>query len=157
MEVIESLRTEPPKLRARKKIEGFALKRAILVVDDDVTMRALVSFVLRDAGYSVVEAADGMDAIERIADMRERRSAPFCAIVSDVCMPGLSGLDMLTVLRCASMSIPVILMTAFANDRLREEAQGLGAAEILAKPLEMETLTASVARTVRRSWPSSRA
>jgi len=46
MDVVESPRTEPRSLRARKKIEGFALKRAVLVVDDDVTMRALVSFVL---------------------------------------------------------------------------------------------------------------
>jgi CheY-like chemotaxis protein len=157
MDVVESPRTEPPKLRAPKKIEGFALKRAVLVVDDDVTVRALIAFVLRDAGYCVVEAEDGMDAIERVADTRERRAAPFCAIVSDVCMPGLSGLDMLTVLRCASMSIPVILMTAFVNDRLREEARGLGAAAVLAKPLEMATLTASLERTVRRAraWGSS--
>ena len=143
--------TPRPKLRMPKNLEGFALERPVLVVDDDTSVRALVALVLRDAGYAVVEARDGMDAIECVADARDRRAAPFCAIVSDVCMPGLSGLDVLTLLKCASLSIPVILMTAFVDDRLREEAHDLGAAAVLAKPLEMPTLMASLERTVRRA------
>ena len=156
MDVIEAdpRPTPRPKLRTRKKLEGFALKRPVLVVDDDTSVRALVALVLRDAGYCVVEARDGMDAIECVAAARDRRAAPFCAIVSDVCMPGLSGLDVLTVLKCASVPIPVILMTAFADERLGEEAHDLGAAAILAKPLEMATLTASLERTVRRGRAS---
>ncbi len=139
----------PPPLLERPRPRLAQRRPAVLVVDDDASLRAVIAVALRRAGYHVLEAADGMDAIDRVAEARSALGVRLGAILTDVCMPRLSGLDVLTVLHCASVRIPVILMTAFLDKNVREEARTLGATAVLAKPLDLATIVASVDATVR--------
>jgi two-component system response regulator PilR (NtrC family) len=131
------------------RLETEHRPRRILVAEDDPDMRALVAAVLRQSGYRVVEASDGTEILDRIeSTIWSARPDQFGAIVSDINMPGLSGLDVLAALRCTYWDTPVVLMTAFGDDDARDEANGLGAVAVLDKPLKMEELKIAVQRAV---------
>jgi CheY-like chemotaxis protein len=121
-------------------------KRLVLVADDDPDMRRLVATLLRMAGHRVIEASDATQVLDRIESTvwRAQRD-PIDVIVSDINMPGLSGLDLLAALRCAESNTPVVLITAFGDEETRVEASELGAAALLDKPFEPQALRAAVA------------
>ena len=123
-------------------------KQRILVADDDPDIRALVASVLRRGGYDVVEACSGMEAIDHIASTVRIKRDGFKAIVSDVCMPDLTGLDLLAALRCTRFETPVILMTAFGDEEVRAEARSLGATAVLDKPFNLDELHAAVQKAM---------
>ena len=123
-------------------------KHRILVADDDTDMRALIVSVLRRVGYDVVEACSGMEAIEHIAPTVWTKCGGFEAIVSDVYMPDLTGLDLLAALRCTRLETPVILMTAFGDEEVHAEARSLGATAVLAKPFDLDELHAAVQKAM---------
>lgn len=118
------------------------MKRSILVVDDEVRYRELYARVLRDAGFGVREAGDGAQALELLAatipDM----------VVSDVRMPGASGIDLLRRVRADHPSLPFLLVTAFADVRGAVDALKLGAVDYLAKPVDLDELLAAVRDTL---------
>jgi two-component system, response regulator, stage 0 sporulation protein F len=120
----------------------------ILVADDDPDMRALVASALRQGGYDVVEAGNGMEAIDHIAPTVWTKRDGFKAIVSDVRMPALTGLDLLAALRCTRLETPVILMTAFGDEEVRTEAHSLGATAVLDKPFNLDELHAAVQKAM---------
>jgi len=121
----------------------------ILVADDDADLRRLLARELRRAGYQVIEAADVDAVIDRLAPAL-RGGAEIGAIVSDLRMPGLSGLDLLALLRCAEVQLPVILISSFNDASVRAEALSLGAAAVMDKPLEAGALAALVETVVAR-------
>ena len=127
-----------------RPVELVPTKQRILVADDDPDMRALVASALRRGGYDVVEACNGMEAIACIAPTVRTRRDGFDAIVSDVRMPELTGLDLLVALRCSRLETPVILMTAFGDEEVRAEARSLGATAVLDKPFHLDELHAAV-------------
>jgi CheY-like chemotaxis protein len=119
--------------------------RPILVADDDDDMRVLIATVLRRAGYRVVEARDGMEALDRVATSVSDTSRDLIGvIVSDMNMPGLGGLDVLAALRCARCDTPLILITAFGDRDSRAEAGELGVFAYLEKPLDVSALRRAV-------------
>jgi len=113
----------------------------ILVAEDDIHMRRLVARALRTVGYRVVEACDGAEVLERIESTiwRDRHDL-IGAIVADMNMPALTGLDVLAALRCADVDTPFILITAYGDARLRREAKALGASAVLDKPFNLQQL-----------------
>jgi CheY-like chemotaxis protein len=120
--------------------------RRVLVAEDDPDMRRLIAALLRMAGHKVIEAEDGSDVVDRLeSTIWSEHPELIDVIVSDVQMPGLSGLDVLAALRCSNRKTPVVLITAFGNDTIRAEARELGAAAILDKPLDPDALKAAVA------------
>jgi len=122
----------------------------VLVAEDDRAMRELITTLLRDAGYDVVEACDGAQLLDRIGDLAGRlhgRNA-IALIISDIRMPGLTGLDVLAALRVAYWRTPVILITAFGSEESHAEADQLGALAVLDKPFALDDLLALVRRTV---------
>ena len=128
---------------------GTERRRRVLVAEDDADMRRLVATVLRMAGHKVVEAKDGMEVLDRLeSTIWSERPDLFDVIVSDIQMPGLSGLDVLASLRCAYWNTPVVLITAFGDDETRAEALDLGAAAVLDKPLDPTSLRAAVLTAV---------
>ena len=132
-------------------------RRRVLVAEDDPDMRRLIAAVLRAAGHKVVEARHGMDILDRLeGTIWSERADLFDVIVSDVSMPGLSGLDVLAALRCARWTTPVVLITAFGDAETRAEALSLGAAAFLDKPLDPDELRAAVLEAAVRSEGSSR-
>ena len=114
----------------------------ILVVDDDPEMRALLSDVLRNEGYEVVEAKDGTEAVLAL------RSRTFDVIVMDKNMPGPSGLDLLPGFRRVAPHSQVIMMTAFGDVPSYMEAVEKGAVEFLFKPFRMEEMKAAIAKAI---------
>jgi DNA-binding response OmpR family regulator len=112
-----------------------------LVAEDDPDMRALVVRALRLDGYDVVEARSGPElALLVCSDVLESPDAsPVDLIVSDVVMPGCTGLDVLGMLRARDWAVPVLLITAFGSAELHADARRLGAS-ILDKPFELGEL-----------------
>jgi len=113
----------------------------VLVVEDDPDMRALMVVALRLDGYEVSEASDGAEALRLLGTVgeSENESGPPDLIVSDVRMPGLTGMQMLEQLHGEEVPIPVILVTAFGDWETHAHAEQLGAS-VLDKPFSLDDL-----------------
>ena len=120
----------------------------VLVGDDDIEMRRLLGDVLRKDGYTVELAEDGVQAFRKVlvdpATPSGFTGEPVDVIVLDIRMPGCTGLEVLESLHSAGREVPVILITAFADEKTRREARRLGAAAFLSKPFNMELLREAV-------------
>lgn len=125
----------------------------ILVAEDDAALRAFLVQVLRRDGYEVVEAGDGAAALDRIGLSRPGSGEPRMPdmLITDVRMPGLTGLEVLAGLRRADWATPVILITAFGDWRTLAEASRLGAAAVFAKPFDVDDLRTAVLNLVKPS------
>jgi DNA-binding response OmpR family regulator len=135
-ETYSPIKLAQPRFRAR-----------VLLAEDDTELRTLFALCLRSSGYDVVAAADGTEALEHLvaspaADTGVRW---FNAAVLDIRMPGFSGLHVLAALRHMSPTVPVVLMTAFSDERIRMDAHRLGAKAMLAKPFRLNALKWAVA------------
>lgn len=116
----------------------------ILVVDDDASQRRLLEFWLQEEGYSTITASDGVGGFETF----ERRAPAL--VISDMRMPGMNGLDLLTRIKALNADTPVILITAFGTVNDAVEAMKLGAADYVLKPLNADDLKVSVRRALER-------
>ncbi|MCP3135820.1 response regulator transcription factor [Pyxidicoccus xibeiensis] len=135
-------RTCPPSTREWATRRGAP---RVLVADDQPEMRALLRRALLRKGYDVVEAPDGPGLVKAIVDgLMEQRTQGPDLIVSDVRMPGFSGLEVLARLRRDGWTTPFVLITAFGDAQLHADATKLGAACVLNKPFAMEDLCAAV-------------
>ncbi|MBI5381674.1 MAG: sigma-54-dependent Fis family transcriptional regulator [Opitutae bacterium] len=110
----------------------------ILIVDDDSGQRSLLETFLQSQGYATQSAASGEAALRLLAE------APFAMLISDVRMPGMSGLEMLRRVRQTHPALPVLLVTAYADIRSAVTAMRDGAANYLAKPIDLDELIVSV-------------
>lgn len=114
----------------------------ILVVDDDRDVRAAVGMALADAGYDTCSASDGREAaslVQRVA---------FDAVIADIRMPDMNGIELLRALRYQSDDLPVILMTGCPEIATASEAVSLRAFAYVEKPFELTELQALVRRAV---------
>lgn len=118
-------------------------RRAVLVVDDEIRIVHALVRVLGAAGYDVAIATDGRQAVEAIM------SRNFDVIVSDINMPGMSGISLLRSVRAHDLDVPVILMTGDPTLQTAMEAISLGAMQYFAKPMNNEELVRAVDRTSR--------
>jgi len=113
----------------------------VLLAEDDDQMRELIAEALRAKGYHVFEATNGPELRDwlRRSQHEPGFEPPPDLIVSDVKMPGASGLEVLNWLRQRDWSTPVILITAFGDDEAHQEAERLGAT-MFNKPLAIDGL-----------------
>jgi len=114
--------------------------RSVLVVDDDPDVRASIAEFLDDEGAEVVVAASAEDALSIIATTRPE------LVISDVRMPGLSGLELLRLIRERAPEVDVVLMTAFDDMPTIVSAMRAGASDFLTKPLDLADLRAVLSR-----------
>jgi FixJ family two-component response regulator len=112
------------------------------IVDDDESVRNSISSLLRSAGYRTLmfECAEAFLESERIGDAD--------GLVLDVKMPGLSGIELQRRLREMDCSVPIIFVTAHADDALRELALAQGARAFFAKPFNDEALLSALGSAV---------
>jgi len=115
----------------------------ILVADDDADLRALIGFALGQAGYLVVNASDGPDAIRKFA----AESADL--VVLDINMPGASGFEVCEAIRTRSQ-VPIMMLTVRGEESDLVKALELGADDYLTKPFSPRTLLARVKALLRR-------
>ena len=115
---------------------------SILVVDDELPVRAVVMAILEDTQYDVIGAANGHDAVACL----HKDPSRFQLVLLDLMMPYMSGWDVLRTMRAhpGLASIPVVIMTAGAN--VRQQAVELGVAGYLPKPLDFDHLLDIAAR-----------
>ena len=112
--------------------------RHVLLAEDDPEMRELMAWALRRDGYEVQEVGDGNEVLQVLGLVEGEDGGPDL-LVSDVRMPGLSGLEVLERLRRSRDDLPVILVTAFGDLETHAKAQRLGA-EVLDKPFDLDDL-----------------
>ena len=117
----------------------------ILVVDDKEMMRDSVGSTLQRAGFTVVTAPGGEPAIAHIARRRPD------AVVTDLKMPGVSGLDLLERIREIDEDLPVVIMTAFAEVESAVRAMKLGAFDYVTKPFEGDELVITIKRAINHA------
>jgi CheY-like chemotaxis protein len=110
----------------------------ILVVDDEESIRDLCARVLTRAGYLVVTVPSGEDALTRLT------AEPFDMVISDIRMPGVSGLEVLEQAKAAAPQLRVVLITGFGTSHTLERARQSGADRILTKPFNPMELLAAV-------------
>lgn len=110
--------------------------KRIMTVDDSATIRQMVALTLRDAGYEVIEAVDGRDALERLA----RESVDM--LITDLNMPNLDGVGLIRVVRQhqANRFIPIIMLTTESHDSKKQEGKAAGASGWIVKPFKPEQL-----------------
>ncbi len=114
----------------------------ILIVDDDSGQRSLLETFLKTHGYRTQAAASGEAALQLLSD------GPFSMMISDVRMPGMSGIETFRRVRETHHSMPVLLVTAFADIRSAVAAMRDGAVNYLAKPIDLDELITSVRRAL---------
>jgi DNA-binding response OmpR family regulator len=115
----------------------------ILVVEDELALARLYGRALAAAGYHVEHASDGAAALQMVL------ARSYDVVVSDVCMPVMSGLDLLRELRLKRLDIPVILVTAQLDAEAYGRAREMGTVRYLLKPLGLEKLANAVANGVK--------
>ena len=113
----------------------------VLVAEDDSDFRRLVACVLERDGHEVTAVADGRSLRQEI-DVDGH--CPRDAVVTDVCMPGATGLDVLWSLRDEDKAPPIILMSAFADDSVHLQARRWGAFAVFEKPFDIDDLRTAV-------------
>jgi len=118
--------------------------RAVLVVDDDPAMRDMVVALLEDQGHQAEGSGTADQAVERL------RARDFDAVISDIRMPGRSGIEMLGEIRQIRPDTPVIMMTAFGSIDSAVEAMQAGAFDYVTKPFKQEAILVSLQRAFER-------
>lgn len=120
------------------------MAKTILIVDDSASVRQVVSISLKQAGYDVVDAVDGEDALGKL-DGRKLH-----LVISDVNMPRLDGIGFLTKMKAmpAYRFTPVIMLTTEAGDAKKQQGREAGAKAWVVKPFQPEQLLGAVAKLI---------
>jgi len=117
----------------------------VLVVDDSNSIRDMVSFTLKSAGYDTVEAKDGQDGLGKA------NTANFDLVISDVNMPIMDGITLCQELRKlpSFKFTPILMLTTESSGDMKQRGKAAGATGWLVKPFNPEKLLATIKRVVR--------
>jgi two-component system chemotaxis response regulator CheY len=118
--------------------------KTIMVVDDSASLRQVVAAALTGAGYQVIEACDGCDALAKLGSERKH------LIVCDVNMPNMDGISFVQQLKqlAAHRFTPVIMLTTVSQEAKKREGQAAGAKAWIVKPFDAEALLDAVRKLV---------
>jgi two-component system chemotaxis response regulator CheY len=121
------------------------MTQTIMTVDDSASVRQMVSFTLKRAGYEVVEAVDGKDGLTKLA------GAKINMIITDLNMPNMDGIEMIRNVRAMAQYkfIPIILLTTESQDGKKKEGKKAGATGWIIKPFKPEQLLAVVKKVLK--------
>jgi two-component system chemotaxis response regulator CheY len=116
--------------------------RRVLVVDDSASVRQQVSLALSGAGFDVVEAVDGVDG----ADIMGKSAEAFSAVICDVNMPRMNGLEMVEKVRADSKNsnVPILMLTTEGQPAMIQRAKQAGAKGWIIKPFKPDLLVATI-------------
>lgn len=119
--------------------------KTVLVVDDSVSMRQMVSFTLTNAGYEVVEAGDGKEAVEKL----NGGAAPNL-VITDLNMPNMDGISLIKAVRgmVTHKFTPILMLTTESSDDKKKEGQSAGATGWVVKPFNPEQMLATIKKVM---------
>jgi signal transduction histidine kinase/CheY-like chemotaxis protein len=137
---------EEPKVTVDEDITVES-KTGILVVDDEEQVRKVFSMMLVKAGYEVLEARDGLEALE----IYKKEKDSIDCVLLDFSMPKLDGLEVFKELQKLNKQLPVILTSGFAEKQLGQDLNKAGFASIIQKPVPMNILLNSIAEVIQAS------
>ena len=120
------------------------MARKILAVDDSASIRQMVSFTLKSAGHTVVEAVDGADGIAKA------RADKFDLILTDQNMPRMDGLTLIKNLRALPQyaATPILMLTTESSDAMKSQGRSAGATGWLVKPFDPQKLIEVVRKVI---------
>lgn len=120
------------------------MAKTIMIVDDSGSMRDMISFVLKGAGYDVVDACDGQDALSKLSGRKIN------LIISDVNMPKLDGIGLVKAVKQLPnyKFTPIVMLTTESQPAKKQEGQAAGAKGWIVKPFNPEQLLAAVEKLV---------
>ena len=118
------------------------MAKQILVVDDEERIRQSLNGVLKDEGYEVEEAKDGVQALKQI------ESDPPDVVLLDIWMPGMDGIETLERIKTQTSNLPVIMISGHANIELAVKATKLGAYDFIEKPLSLDKVLLAVSHAL---------
>lgn len=112
------------------------MAKTVLTVDDSASIRQMVAFTLKSAGYKVIEAADGD------AGLRAAQGQQVDLILTDQNMPGMDGLSLIRALRALPQyrNTPILMLTTEAGDSMKSQGRAAGATGWLVKPFDPQKL-----------------
>lgn len=118
---------------------------SILAVDDSASMRQMVSFTLKSAGYNVIEAVDGQDAWEKAG------GRSFDLVLTDQNMPRMDGISLTKRLRESPQfkSTPILILTTESSDQMKQAGRAAGATGWLVKPFDPNKLIEVIQKVIR--------
>ena len=120
------------------------MAKTILIVDDSTSIRQVVSYTLKEAGFSVLEAANGQEGLARLDGQKVD------LIVTDLNMPVMDGIAFIKNVRSrpALKGVPVLMLTTESQDSRKQEGKAAGATGWIVKPFHPDKLLAVIARVV---------
>ena len=121
----------------------MSMGKAILTVDDSASVRQMVKFTLCDAGYNVIEAADGKDALRKLTNSVN-------LVITDLNMPNLDGIGLIRSVRAnpAYKGLPIVMLTTESQESRKQEGKAAGATGWIVKPFTKQQMLAVVKRIV---------
>jgi two-component system chemotaxis response regulator CheY len=126
-------------------VEGIVQLRKVLIVDDSVSMRQMVSFTLRQGGFEVIEAGHGQEALEKLAI-----ASSVDLIITDLNMPVMDGITFIQHVRKqpALMRKPILMLTTEGLASKKEQGKAAGATGWIVKPFDPEKLLMTIAKVL---------
>jgi len=120
------------------------MAKTILAVDDSASIRQMVSFTLKGAGYEVIEAVDGQDALNKANQQN------FNLVLTDINMPRMDGLKLLEMLRDIShyKTVPILILTTESSDAVKAQGRAAGATGWLVKPFDPNRLLEVIKKVI---------
>ncbi len=121
------------------------MSQTVLVVDDSVSMRQMVTFTLKGAGYEVVEAGDGKEAVAKL-----NGGAKPNLVITDLNMPNMDGIELIKEIRsmAAHKFTPVLMLTTESADSKKKEGQSAGATGWIVKPFNPDQMIATIKKVL---------
>jgi two-component system KDP operon response regulator KdpE len=118
---------------------------AVLIVDDERSIRVSLRTILTNLGFTIVEASRGEEALALV------RTAHFDAVLLDINMPGIGGIEVCRTMRKTSPQLPILMLTVQGGEERKVQALDAGADDYITKPFQLRELTARLRAAVRRN------
>ena len=121
------------------------MSKIIMTADDSASVRQMVSFTLKQAGYDVIEAVDGQDALNKISD------STVDLLLTDLNMPNMDGIELTRQVRALSeyRFLPIILLTTESQAEKKQEGKAAGATGWIVKPFKPDQLVGVIKKVLK--------
>ncbi|NLD36373.1 MAG: response regulator [Desulfatiglans sp.] len=122
------------------------MSKVIMAVDDSTSIRQMVGFILKDAGFEVIEAVDGQDAVNHLL-----KNSGIDMIITDLNMPNMDGIELIKQARAMPKYkyIPIVMLTTESQDNKKQAGKAAGATGWIVKPFQPEQLLAVIRKVLR--------